>query len=210
MDRGAAIESLTRLAARARAAATGVWTAAAAVLVAAAAVWFLGDDPLARQERTNLAGQPDLRLTDAEIVQYREDGSRHYAIESGTAVWYRDGGAMSVASPSLVLPSPDGSPWRVSAASGAVTRDDAGDPEVSLSGSVRLRQDTPDGFVEVAASVLKVYPARSFVASDEPVRIRTGTGRIDAGRMRADLDQGSLRLEEVTGVLWPGSGTEGS
>lgn len=205
MDRGAAIESLSRLAARAGTAATGIWAAAAAVVAAAGAVWFLGDDPLARAPPASLAGQPDLRLADAEIVQYREDGSRHYAIQSGTAAWYREGGAMSVASPTLVLPARDGAPWRISAASGAVSEDDAGDAEISLTGSVRLRRDTGDGFVEVAASVLRVYPARNFVASDEPVRIRTATGRIDAASLEGDLDQGSLRLAGVSAVLRPGT-----
>lgn len=159
--------------------------------------WLLADDPLAPAPPAapSLAQAPDVLLEDADILEFGEDGALRYSVQSGRAVWFRQGGEMALTAPQLVVPDERGVPWRVVAERGDVQGAAGGNAmQVDLAGRVVLRRDDGDGFVQVATEALKLHPGERRAATARPVSITTERSRIEAGGLDADLAAGTLRL----------------
>ena len=134
-------------------------------------------------------------LEDADILEFGADGALRYSVQSNRAVWFRQGETMALTAPEVVVPDERGVPWRVVAERGDVRgAEDGTSMQVDLAGTVVLRRDDGDAFVQVTTEALKLHPGQRRAATERPVSITTERSRIEAGGLGADLAVGTLRL----------------
>ena len=170
----------------------------------------------------SLRDEPDLRIEDAVIHQYRQDGSLKYLLLAAVIKHFdygdETGEVTRMTQPNLRLATQSGEPWQATADHGDVTSEalsPATDPTsdtlpsgarargkeevVVLRDNVELVQQLqPPRLLSVRTSKLWLYPDREFVETNESVTIDTHTGRTTASAMHGDLATGVLTLTGTT------------
>lgn len=94
----------------------------------------------------------------------------------------------------------DDAPWALSAATATYARDGSA---IELRGQVEVRNSPSDGSKpkRIATEQLRFLPDTSSAESEEPVEIHVGDWQLHGVGLRADLKEGTLKLESVRGTL---------
>jgi LPS export ABC transporter protein LptC len=142
---------------------------------------------------------PDLKLEDAIITQFRDTGMLKYRLISPSISHFRSRAVTLLAKPDLSLHSEPDPPWRMTAARGTITNLEALEgrleESVELEQDVRMSQKYPDGRAfELRTPSVTVYPDRQYARTSRNVMITTHAGRTHAVGLQGDLNRGLLQL----------------
>ena len=186
-------------------------TAAALAGAILAAIYLAGAWPNADSEAADagqdlpqeLRDEPDLYLQNATINQHHLDGALKYELAAQTITHFDDQALTRLLDPRLVLHTLEGRSWEVTADRGYIRDQPTATGEleevVFLRNNVELRaQLPPPQLLNIATSVLYLYPDRQFAETTEDVSIDTHTGRTKAAAMSSDLVTGVVKLQSDT------------
>lgn len=171
-----------------------------AVLLVAALLYLRDSDknPLSTQEETVEEHLPYAVARNAATTHFSDKGELEYTFEARTLEYYREEEEGEVISQYTLVKQPrvmlylEEQPWRIVANEGMYSEQinklvlwD----EVKVTQSQLAGQDT-----ELLTSRLEIYPTRKLAETQEPVKITSAWGEIEAVGMRADLAERKIKL----------------
>lgn len=171
------------------------------------------DTRIAEPTQPETTSEPDLYMADATIAQYDDDGRLRYRLASDEVRHFEADSVTRLSSPTLTLNRAPQSAWLATAKQGTVEYQDSADGRreeiVHLSDDVRLEQQDATDRIELRCDSLRLYPARRFAETDQPVMITSNSGRTSAAGLSGDLKSGLLKLsssatQRVHTVVLPG------
>jgi lipopolysaccharide export system protein LptC len=179
---------------------TTIWIAAAVVI--AVCVMYLSSSPDEVESAAlpaALADSPDLHMVDADIIQYREDGSLNYHLQAAGIRRFEADAITRLQSAQLRISQESQPPWLIQAERGEIqktrTSERREEEVVYLSDNVTMAQEYPDGrFVRVETPSIYYYPERQYAETDQNVIIDTDVGRTMAVGLQGELHKGLLNL----------------
>lgn len=178
------------------------WVICAGLLVMIVLMVFDSAEETARTPLlpSDLADAPNLLMTTATILQYREDGTLNYRLKAGQIRHFDAENVTRLRDASLHLIDTEGKPpWDIQARSGEIRQHQTpGQPAeevVFLNDQVEMTQEHPDGsFVRLQTPSIYYYSERQYAETTQNVMIDTDVGRTKAIGLQGELQQGLLRL----------------
>lgn len=169
-------------------------------------VWFNQDDqaPSEQTRPANTNVEPDLFGQNVSFNQLRPDGSLYYSLRAEAIRQFDTEDLTRMTAPKLKLLNPDQPPWDIASKHGYIRKraSPGGTPEevVFLREKVELLQHHPEmGTVTMRSEAFYIYPDRQYAQTDQDVIIDTNVGRTKAGGLKANLENGLLKLSSSAG-----------
>ncbi|MCP5179408.1 MAG: LPS export ABC transporter periplasmic protein LptC [Pseudomonadales bacterium] len=163
--------------------------------------WLAPPAPQAGSAIATAEGEPDLSLTNAQIIEFAEDGSPAFHLRAAGMAQRGETDEASLEQPYLLVSNAGGQPWDVTSRDGTIRRTPGSDgrPEnlVELRKDVVLRQlrsDSAPPSMTIRSEAIDVYPERQFAKSPVSVMIDSDVGRTLAATMQGSLKTGVLDL----------------
>jgi LPS export ABC transporter protein LptC len=146
--------------------------------------------------------EPDLRLGDATIVEFNNQGMVRYRLHAKAMARFESDDQTLLGTPKLQILSDDGGPpWDVVAEDGAIQQITSttglAESVVLLRRNVVLKQiDTTTALpmLTIRSEAIDLFPDRKFAKSETSVMIDSDVGRTRASGMEGDLQSGRLFL----------------